>query len=382
MDIGYRSLSALYIRRQAKQLADQLDGVRAAEDIEFVHRARVATRRLRAAFRMFGDAIARKRIRRWRKATRRVTSALGDARDRDVQIDCLCRILGGLTDKACFVGIAHVLVQLERDRERLQRRVAKAVERLRDKGVLGEMRRATGKTLRRLEASPKSLPTPGALAEARKHIVARLAAVRERQQSLASFEDRAGHHALRIAVKRLRYTMEICRPLYGGRLDRLVEAVKPLQTLLGEIHDCDVWLDHLDEFASAQQERIAAMFGHTARFSRLKPGIDFLQADRRARRQRTFEELVSYWAELCRQGVWDELAAIAEAPAPERAESQPPPPVAEAGNVGEPAPPVADQVADQVLDQSGPVGGQNPAGGNGHAKPNGARLVSDATAVQ
>ena len=53
MDSGYRLLAARYIRRQAKQLAEQFDGIRAAEDIEFVHRARVATRRLRAALRMF-----------------------------------------------------------------------------------------------------------------------------------------------------------------------------------------------------------------------------------------------------------------------------------------------------------------------------------------
>ena len=54
IDSGYRLLAARYIRRQVRQLAEQLDGVRAAEDIEFVHRARVATRRLRAALRLFG----------------------------------------------------------------------------------------------------------------------------------------------------------------------------------------------------------------------------------------------------------------------------------------------------------------------------------------
>ena len=38
MDAGYRALAAKYIRRQAKQLVEQLDGLRTAEDIEFVHR--------------------------------------------------------------------------------------------------------------------------------------------------------------------------------------------------------------------------------------------------------------------------------------------------------------------------------------------------------
>ena len=320
---------------------------------------------------MFGGAFTRKRIKRWRKATRRVTSALGGARDRDVQIDCLCRILGGLTDKTCFVGIAHVLVQLERDRERLQRQVVKAVKRLRAKGVLYEMRQASGKTLRRLEASPESLPTPVALAEARRHIAGRMAAVLERTGSLADFEDRAGHHALRIEVKRLRYTMEICRPLYGGRLDRLIEAVKPLQTLLGEIHDCNVWLGHLQAFAAAQRERITAMFGHSARFGRLRPGIDYLQADRRRHRRKTFEELVSYWAEIDRRRLWDELAAAIAPRGPAAA---------------------ANQTAVAAGPLGGDGGGQGPAigeqaapGGNGHAASDAAELsplAGDASAAQ
>ena len=62
IDPGYQLLAAKYLRRQAKQLAEQFDGVRAAEDIEYVHRARVATRRLRAALRMFGDCFPRRRV--------------------------------------------------------------------------------------------------------------------------------------------------------------------------------------------------------------------------------------------------------------------------------------------------------------------------------
>ena len=169
MDSGYRLLAARYIRRQAKQLAEQFDGVRAAEDIEFVHRARVATRRLRAALRMFHDCFARKQFRRWRKAIRRTTAKLGDARDRDVQIELLCGTLSALNAKECFPGISRILVQLERDRERLQRKVVKAVDRLEAQGILRQMRRATKRILQaagvggRRRADPRGLcPDPAA----------------------------------------------------------------------------------------------------------------------------------------------------------------------------------------------------------------------------
>jgi CHAD domain-containing protein len=45
MDSACRQLAAEQIRGQIEQLARQLDGLRAAEDIEFVHHARVAMRR-------------------------------------------------------------------------------------------------------------------------------------------------------------------------------------------------------------------------------------------------------------------------------------------------------------------------------------------------
>ena len=119
---------------------------------------------------------------------------------------------------------------------------------------------------------------------------------------------------MRIAAKRLRYTLEICRPMYPGRLDEPVEAIKRVQTLLGEIHDCDVWLEHLDRFASAERKRITKMFGHAGRFHHLLPGIEHLRQDRSGRRRQAFGELVEYWAELGRRGLWDGLTGVVRPP--------------------------------------------------------------------
>ncbi|MFQ6042085.1 MAG: CHAD domain-containing protein, partial [Candidatus Poribacteria bacterium] len=57
-----------------------------ADDIEYVHRMRVASRRLRSGFALFEECFPPKRLKRWRKQIRRVTRALGDARYTDVQI--------------------------------------------------------------------------------------------------------------------------------------------------------------------------------------------------------------------------------------------------------------------------------------------------------
>jgi hypothetical protein len=47
-------------------------------------------------------------------------------------------------------------------------------------------------------------------------------------------------HQMRIAAKRLRYTLEIFAPVIGGVIPMAIERMKVLQDLLGDIHDLDV----------------------------------------------------------------------------------------------------------------------------------------------
>lgn len=310
MDSGYRLLAAKYIRRQAKQLAGQLDGVRAADDIEFVHRARVATRRLRAALEMFSNCFAPKLVKRWRKAIRRTTASLGGVRDRDVQIEFLCGVLAAIDLKVCVPGVAAVMIRFEHERRRMQPKVVKSMDRLQAKGILREMRRKTTAVLRQSKMTAQTPQTPETIARASRHILRRMGQLLEFQDSLANPYDRERHHAMRIALKRFRYTMEISRPLYAGRLDEVIQAIKRVQTLLGDIHDCDVWLEHLDGFISAERGRIIATSGRGDRFQRLRPGIEYLQENRRSRRRQAFLELVEYWAELDGRRFWEELASI------------------------------------------------------------------------
>jgi CHAD domain-containing protein len=45
-------------------------------------------------------------------------------------------------------------------------------------------------------------------------------------------------HEFRLATKRLRYTLELFRTLYGPGLERRLDELKRVQTLLGEVNDC------------------------------------------------------------------------------------------------------------------------------------------------
>lgn len=313
-DEGVCALAAKHFRRQAQRLSAQFGGIRAAEDIECIHRARVASRRLRAGLRMFQDHLQPKVYRRWRKHIRRITSGLGDARDKDVQIEFLCGVCCELREAALFPGIAGLLAELEKQRARLQPNVVKAVDRIERSGVLDDMESALSELRDRSDSAEVTPRSAEVYREAEQGINAQLDELLSHEGGLADPLAVAEHHAMRIAVKRLRYTIEIVSPAYDKTLDKILKITRRIQTLLGDIHDCDVWAERLAAFAERQRARTIDRFGHEGPCARLDVGIAYLHDARARDRERLFRELTDYWNELKRQCVWDELRRRAQPP--------------------------------------------------------------------
>ena len=307
IDRSYQLFAARYVRKQLKQLNEQLDGIRQEDNIEYIHRARVASRRLRTALRMFRDCFDRKIVKDWRKEVRRLTTGLGEARDRDVQTEFICDVLFGIPDKVYYPGIARLLVKLQLERESLQPRVVKAVDRFEKSSVSSRIGTATKRLADDIDKESAVEPSEFILRQTARHIKSKLEEVLDYESCLADPEDQERHHAMRIAAKAMRYTLEICKPVYGNQLDDFISTAKEVQRLLGDIHDCDVWVEDLDELLKEERQRIIKCFGHEEPLQRLKVGIDYLSNDRKARRCELFEKLVQYWEEVQRIQLWDEL---------------------------------------------------------------------------
>jgi CHAD domain-containing protein len=67
-------------------------------------------------------------------------------------------------------------------------------------------------------------------------------------------------HAFRLRTKRLRYTLELFRPLYGPGIENYFKALRGLQRSLGDLHDCvsarEVIVEALPDPASPDRGRI------------------------------------------------------------------------------------------------------------------------------
>jgi CHAD domain-containing protein len=89
-------------------------------------------------------------------------------------------------------------------------------------------------------------------------------------------------HDLRIAAKRLRYVLEIFAPCLGEEADAARGAAKRLQSVLGDLHDCDLMLAKVEQ-------------------------IDSVVTVLSARRKRLFQDFVELWQAEASKGTWAAL---------------------------------------------------------------------------
>jgi CHAD domain-containing protein len=310
LDEAYCLFGARSLLKRLEALIQEIDGVRESDDIEYVHRMRVASRRIRSGFTLFEECFPSKRLKKWRKQIRRVTRALGEARDTDVQIDFLEKFLDSLEEAHYRAGIKRLLLRLRQKRKGLQGKVVKAMDRLETSGMLEDM----GGMLRQIRVHGRlnqvDVSSLGVYQQALMAILLRLDDLLAYEPYVSQTEQVEKLHAMRIAAKRLRYTIEVFEPLYDGDLKPPRQTVRKIQTILGDIHDCDVWVEYLPQFLEDERARTLEYYGHIKPLNLLKSGILYLQQERQQQREKLHHDFVNFWQELRNQSVWDNLERI------------------------------------------------------------------------
>lgn len=110
----------------------------------------------------------------------------------------------------------------------------------------------------------------------------RLEELRGFAEAALSADASKAQHGMRIAAKRLRYVLEIFAPCLGEEAEAARGAAKRLQSVLGDLHDCDLML--------AKVERIGSV-----------------EAVLRQRRERLFHDFVELWQAEASKGTWAAL---------------------------------------------------------------------------
>ncbi len=129
----------------------EVQGVLTSEDIEYVHRMRVATRRLRSSLAIFSDSFPKKDYRQFLKDIRAVTKALGAARDLDVQLELLEQLHPQFADPKLAPGVNRLQLRLKQHRQDAQNQVIKAMKTLEDDETLRRIARWAAPWLEKAE---------------------------------------------------------------------------------------------------------------------------------------------------------------------------------------------------------------------------------------
>jgi CHAD domain-containing protein len=220
-------------------LADQ----QAHEDVEHIHRLRVATRRTDAALRIFAGCFKRKRAERVRRRLRRIRRAAGAAREYDVHGRALAH-RHDTTDGLEAQVLSDLLVWIGELRGTAQQQVRDAANRY-PASRLRESRHWLIQSLR---------PSTSDRGQATFHELALLVI-----PNLARGVDDAAKadltmldhlHKLRIVSKQLRYAMEIFRPCFGSGFKEAYALLKSLQDRLGVVNDDHELAALIDTFLS------------------------------------------------------------------------------------------------------------------------------------
>ena len=294
-------------------LIAEVPHVHQTEDSECVHDMRVASRRLRSFLPLFAECLSRKACNRWRKQLRRLTRALGEVRDTDVQIACVKDFLEHQASLEERPGIERLLLRLQQRRQALQEPVGQAIERFTASQLAEEMEQTLMQLVYVSQASGADIPGPYVYRKIRKVVRVRLKAFQVYAPYVQHPECSEELHAMRIAAKHLRYILQACTPFYLDALKEPVRTARTFQTLLGDIHDCDVWAHDLPQFLEEECQRTLVYFGHLEPFAPLVPGTVALQHNRQHYRTQRYQEFVTFWHQVQEQGIWERLQRTLDA---------------------------------------------------------------------
>ncbi len=209
-----------------------------ADSGELIHDYRVALRRLRSAMRMLRGSFGKRRIRALSDALRGAALLTSELRDEEVLRETLLELELGGEDGAALARWMEGRARRERG---MRHRVLRSLE--------GE--HATPHAIAPLLSELAELLTQapqhelGDAAIAHTAVAQALGAIAERTLA-ASVDHSESMHRLRIAYKRLRYTLEVAGAFVAGDRERALKIATKMQKQLGRLHDLDEALLRMD----------------------------------------------------------------------------------------------------------------------------------------
>jgi CHAD domain-containing protein len=235
-------------------------------DPEGVHSMRVASRRLRGALRDFTPYLRKRGVNSIQKRLKNLADALGEVRDHDVAIMALEAI-----ENHAPADVSPTLSQFIDTKKNRREQAREELKAVLDKAQLDQLQSDFVSAVD-TATSTKSPEPPQItyLKMSRAVILDRLKELEKLSSDLFQPFEVETLHEMRIAAKRLRYAIELFQRCWGRSISTYAKRAARVQTALGDLHDCDVWIESFgksinDARKQKQDAQVAAyvwLLGH------------------------------------------------------------------------------------------------------------------------
>jgi CHAD domain-containing protein len=237
------------------------------KDPEGVHDMRVASRRLRSALRDFSPYIREQPLKTCAKQIREIAQCLGRVRDLDVSIATLEK-LASRCPADVLPGIQRLIQERIRRREPERNSLERIIAKERFEQLVSQFLQASRRATRPKVSKNKDNGNEPSFRETSREIIAKRADELERIGSTVFEPFRQKRlHRMRIAAKRVRYSIQLFAQCLPDAVNAVVEPVARLQGNLGDLHDADVFIQELGmQLTAGNRETVDSKLERHAEF--------------------------------------------------------------------------------------------------------------------
>lgn len=235
------SFAASDIQKNLKKLQDclsQIKNKRTKGLQENIHQIRVQTRRISAAMKLFNYCFDEKKANKIVKKLKKLRKSMGDARDKDIQIELLNNVAVLKKSTKHKNGIDFLLHNLGEKRKQYNKPIQDSLINFKNSQTI----KSISKLLSTFQENSKSgfcisLPI------IQKQIQDMLDTIFD----LLNSRDISNIHKSRILIKKTRYILEMFPKKTIVLLKSHIAKIKRLQTILGEINDFYIFAEYLNK---------------------------------------------------------------------------------------------------------------------------------------
>jgi CHAD domain-containing protein len=301
----------LVLRAQLNAMCRHREAALNWQDPEGVHDMRVLSRRLRSTINDFRPYLRKASLPRPKLRT--IAARLGEVRDFDVALIALQQLKTRAKAPAAD-GIKSLAAELRAKRKTARATLTAALQEqpIEDfrKQFLAKLRAMLIVVRNETPTEPGFLTAPLSFRSLGREIVnARLKDFVSASSCLYLPYQIKKLHELRILAKRLRYSMELFALCFGKEMESMAKEVAQIQTSLGDLHDCDVWIQSL----GVRLKRNARKKTAEPAELKVRDGATWLLKHFASARTEHYREAVSRWEQWQTDEFLEQIAILIKA---------------------------------------------------------------------